>query len=224
MSKLLIFGDSILKGVTFSEEMGRYKICKPDYTVLENNGYEVTNLSKMGATIDYGEKVLKEELAEYDEDSVVILEYGGNDCDHPWRDISDAPEDAHGPVVTHEEFEQRYKGCVEYAKSKGAKVFISNLVPLDSDKYMDWISRGLNYDVILNWLGDKSMLYRWHESYSRITEKIAKLLGIQLIDLRGAFLTNHKFARLIGKDGIHPTEDGHRLICNTLTDAVLANA
>ncbi len=224
MSKVLIFGDSILKGVTYSDEIGKYKLCKPDYCQLEGEGYEVVNLSKMGATIDYGEKVIREELTEYDENNVVILEYGGNDCDHRWKEISDAPEAEHNAAVPHEEFEHKYKDCVEYAKSMGAKVFVANLVPLESDRYMDWISRGLDYDVILNWLGDKNMLYRWHESYSRIVENIAKSLGAKLVDLRGAFLTTHSFGKLICKDGIHPTENGHRLICNTLTDAVLANA
>ena len=223
MSKLLILGDSILKGVTYADGAGRYKLCKPDYTKLEEQGYEVVNLSKMGATINYGDKVLREELTEYDESNIVLLEYGGNDCDHRWREISDSPESEHNAAVPREKFETMYKDCVEYAKSMGAKVLVSNLVPLESERYMDWISRGLNYNVILKWLGDKGMLYRWHESYSRTIEKIAQSLGAKLVDLRSAFLTTHSFGDLICKDGIHPTEDGHRLICSTVTNAVLNN-
>ena len=88
---------------------------------------------------------------------------------------------------------------------------------------MDWISRGLDYDVILNWLGDKSMLYRWHENYNRLVEKIADKFNISLVDVRGAFLTAHNFKTLISADGIHPTEDGHSLINKTITNAVLAS-
>lgn len=223
MSKFIILGDSILKGVTYAEGIGKYKLCKPDYSKLEEQGYEVINLSKMGATISYGEKVLKEELKECDENTVVLIEYGGNDCDYRWSEISDSPNTPHSAAIPHEKFEEAYKGCVEYAKSMGAKVFVSNLVPLQSDRYMNWISRGLNYDVILNWLGDKDMLYRWHESYSRLVERIAEKLDAKLVDLRSAFLTTHSFCDLICKDGIHPTEDGHRLICNTVTNAVLSN-
>lgn len=224
MSKLIILGDSILKGVTLSDALGRYKLCQTDYGRLKNAGYEINNLSKMGATIDYGSRVLKEEIPDYCEDNVVILEYGGNDCDYRWRDISESPAEAHKANVSHEEFEAKYKDCIEYAKSKGAKVMVANLVPLESDRYMNWISRGLDYEVILNWLGDKSMLYRWHESYSRITERVAELFDAPLIDLRGAFLTNHRFGKLISGDGIHPTEEGHELICKTITDAVLGTA
>lgn len=222
MSKLLIFGDSILKGVTFSDSLGKYRLCKPDYSRLEEKGLEVTNLSKMGATIDYCDKILKEELPQYDEESIVLFEYGGNDCDHPWREISEAPDEEHYAVNPHSIFESKYKSCIEYAKSMGAKVLISNLVPLESSRYMDWISKGLKKEEILKWLGDEGMLYRWHESYSNLIEKLAQSLGATIVDLRGAFLTKHRFGDLISKDGIHPTEDGHKLICDTVTDAVLA--
>jgi len=221
MKKLFIFGDSILKGVTFSEEAGRYKICLPDYVGLAEEGIEVNNLSKMGATIEYGERILGEELAGMDADSIVLLEYGGNDCDHKWKDISDAPDEEHTCNTDPALFERLYKSCVEKARAVGARVLISNLPPLDSEKYMRWISRGLNYDVILEWLGDASMLYRWHENYNRLVERIAERCGAQLVDLRGAFLTAHNFKKLISADGIHPTEDGHSLITQTLVNAIL---
>ncbi len=224
MKKLFIFGDSILKGVTFSEEMGRYKICLPDYQSLSANGIEVNNLSKMGATIEYGERILKEELPEIDGDSIVLLEYGGNDCDHKWKDIAVNPEEEHSCNTAPDLFERLYKACIEYARSVGARVLISNLPPLDSEKYMRHISRGLDYDVLLNWLGDTSMLYRWHENYNRLVERIAEKCGAQLLDLRSAFLTSHNFKKLISADGIHPTEDGHSLITQTLTNAILSKA
>lgn len=222
MKKLFIFGDSILKGVTFSEEANRYRICLPNYESLSENGIEVNNLSKMGATIEYGERILKEELSGMDGESIVLFEYGGNDCDHKWKEISAYPEDEHVCNTSPALFERLYGACMEYAHSVGARILISNLPPLDSEKYMNWICRGLDYDVILKWLGDTSMLYRWHENYNRLVERIADKFGAELVDLRGAFLTSHNFKTLISADGIHPTEDGHRLITKTLTDAVLA--
>lgn len=222
MKKLLIFGDSILKGVTFSAENGKYKLCPQDYSKLSSEGISVNNLCKMGATIEYGEKILKEELKDGGNNCTVLFEYGGNDCDYPWRAISENPNDNHRCRTLPSVFEKKYKECIEYALLSGAKVIISNLPPLDSEKYMQWICRGLNYDVILRWLGDKSMLYRWHENYNRLVEKIADSFGLTLIDLRSAFLTSHSFDTLISNDGIHPTEAGHRLINTLLTDTVLA--
>lgn len=193
----------------------------PDYSRLELEGFEVNNLSKMGATIDYGERVLREELTDYDPDSVVLLEYGGNDCDFRWKDISENPDAEHHCNTEQREFVKKMASCVEYARSKGARVILANLVPLDSEKYMNWISRGLDYDTILGWLGDKNLLYRWQESYSRTVEKLAERLGTELIDLRGAFLCSHDFDNLISADGIHPTAQGHDIICDAVTEAVL---
>ncbi len=221
MGKILILGDSILKGVTFDSDMKRHKLCKPNYSRLDAEGYEVNNLSKMGATIDYGARVLREELTDYDTENVVILEYGGNDCDFHWKDISENPEAEHHCNTEMRDFIKKFATCVEYARSKGARVILANLVPLDSEKYMNWISRGLDYDTILRWLGDKNLLYRWQESYNRTVEKLAEKLGTELVDLRGAFLCSHNFRSLISEDGIHPTQQGHELICETLAEAVL---
>lgn len=222
MKKLIILGDSILEGVTLSDKTERYRLCIPDYESLAKEGVEVKNFCKMGATIGYGERVLKEELKGGGEDCIVLFEYGGNDCDYRWSEISENPKGRHLCRTLPTEFEKVYGACVQYARSKGAKVLISNLPPLDSERYMNWISRGLNYDVILGWLGDKSMLYRWHETYNRLVERVAEKFNIALVDLRGAFLTSHNFKRLISGDGIHPTEDGHSLIRRKVTDAVLA--
>ena len=224
MKKLIILGDSILKGVTFSKENGRYKLCLPDYGELGKEGIQVSNFSKMGATIDYGERVLREELKGKGEACTVPFEYGGNDCNYPWKDISENPDDKYCCRTEPSRFEKIYTSCVEYARSVGAKVLISNLPPLDSEKYMAWITRGLNYDVILGWLGDKNMLYRWHENYNRLVERTAEKFNAILVDLRSAFLTARNFKSLISEDGIHPTEDGHRLINRTVTKAVLSLA
>ncbi len=223
MSKLLILGDSILKGVTFKSEIKRHKLCLPNYDRLADEGYEVNNLSKMGATSEYGLRVLREELTEYDPESVVLLEYGGNDCDFRWKDISEHPEAEHCCNTEQSRFIKIMSDAISYAKSMGARVILANLIPLDSDKYMNWISRGLDYDTILGWLGDKNLLYRWQESYSRTVEKLADRLGVELIDLRGAFLCSHEFESLISEDGIHPTEEGHAIICDTVTEAILAH-
>lgn len=217
--KLYIFGDSILKGVTFSGTKGRYSLVDNDYKRLTDSGYEISNLSRMGATIEYGEKIIKEELT--GEGDTVLIEYGGNDCDFIWRDVASDPTAEHSCRTLPEVFERKYRECIDFAKSKGARVLISNLIPLDSEKYFDFISNGLDKSTLLGWLGDKSMLYRWQENFSRRVEHLAEITGEELVDLRGAFLLSHEFGELLSADGIHPTEKGHRLICDTVTKAVI---
>ncbi len=220
MKQIYLFGDSIIKGVTYSEDAGRHKLLPGRFASLAEKGYAVKNCSLMGATVEEGFTMLGRKLTDADRDTVVLLEYGGNDCDYRWPEISADPTASHLPKTPLESFTRRYGELVSLAREKGASVFICNLVPLDAEKYMRWIARGLDYDSILGWLGDPSMLYRWHEYYSRTTEKLAQRLGCPLIDLRMPFLLSHNYRNLLSADGIHPTRAGHDLIEETVLAAL----
>ncbi|MBE6614980.1 MAG: SGNH/GDSL hydrolase family protein [Ruminococcaceae bacterium] len=220
MKQIFIFGDSIVKGVTYSTEADKYRLVPDRYATLASRGWEIKNCALMGATVEEGTKMLQKKLVDTSEDTTVLLEFGGNDCDYHWADISADPTAAHQPKTPLEHFTRLYGELVSCAREKGASVYICNLVPLDSDKYMNWISRGLNYDSILGWLGDSSMLYRWHEFYSRTTEKLAEKLDCPLIDLRQPFLMSHHYRNLLSDDGIHPTAEGHALIDRTIAAAL----
>lgn len=51
--RLVIFGDSIAKGVMFQD--GRYHLCRAhDFDALAQQGVEVLNFAKMGACTDTG--------------------------------------------------------------------------------------------------------------------------------------------------------------------------
>ena len=215
--KIDIYGDSILRGVMYDEESASYKL-RNGYKLecFSNRGIEVRNNSRIGATIEKGRDALERKLQDCDSSTLVILEYGGNDCDFEWKNVSEAPFAEHTPHIEPQRFIDTYKQVATAAKRKGATVAITSLVPIDSAKYMKWISRNLSYDNILNWLGDESMLFRWQEYYSHLVEGIARELKCEFIDLRREFLLSHKFQKLLCADGIHPTQAGHELIEKTL--------
>ena len=163
--------------------------------------------------------MLQRKLTDSSADTTVLLEYGGNDCDHLWSAISDNPAADHQPKTPLDCFIAQYGELINYARSKGAAVYICNLVPLDADKYIRWISRNLNYDRILGWLGDTSMLYRWQEHYSRLSEQVAKLANCRLLDLRSVF--KGEMGSLLGIDGMHPSAEGHSIIREAFQQKIL---
>lgn len=220
MKRILIFGDSIMRGVYYSEEAGRHKLFGERLANLRENGYEIKNCSIMGATIDTGRELISKRLTDPAENTTVIFEYGGNDCDFKWGEISANPAGEFSPNTPYEKFVSTYGECIDYARNLGAKVHVCNLVPLDSDRYMKWISRNLNHDNIISWLGDTSMLYRWQEYYNRTAEMIAQKFSCSLIDIRSPFLLSHNYSNLLSADGIHPTIEGHRVIDRLLTESV----
>lgn len=218
MKSLKIFGDSILRGVIYSSEQQKYKLCDDcKFKSLASYDVDAHNYAKMGLTIDGGLNALHSKLDNCDENTTVLLEFGGNDCDYKWADVSADPEGSFVPNTPADAFVEKYSNAIEFARSRGATVAVANLVPIDPVKYMKWISRGLNYDNIMHWLGDVTMLSRWQEYYSRLTEQIAAMTGCRLLDLRNAFLLDHGFSDLLCADGVHPTQRGHNIIKERIT-------
>ena len=222
MKKLIIYGDSIMRGITYSEQMGRHKLCKGyDFKSITEVGYEIKNRARMGATIVRGMDILESTLDDCGAGAVVLFEFGGNDCDHDWNAVSESPTEKHLPHIDEDTFVSYYKAAIAKARAAGATVVMTNMIPIDADRYMQTISRSNSYENILSWLGDASMLYRFQEHYNRIVERLAIEVGCPMIDLRGEFLLSHDYKALISADGIHPTEAGHDLIEQTLKDFLL---
>ena len=219
MKELIIFGDSILKGVIYSRDGKKYRLYKGElFEKMKNKGIELFSYCKMGFTIprafSYVREVLgdRESLAGRD----VLLEYGGNDSMFDWRSVSEFPEAQHRPVTDIDEFADTYDRLIKTLKARGACVKLSNLIPIDPEKYMNYISEGLSYENILRWLGDVSMLYRFHETYNRRIYELAAANDAEIVDLREDFLLSHNFSELLCPDGIHPTVKGHEMIENIL--------
>ncbi len=223
MKNLKIFGDSILRGVMYSENEKRYRLCDDNkFKSFAEHGIQVDNNSKMGCTIDTGAKLIEKRLADCSNDTTVLIELGGNDCDYDWAAISEDPDGSFLCKTPEDEFVNKYGKAITAAREKGAEVVVSSLVPIDPDKYFNWISKELCPDNIMKWLGDKSVLYRWQEHYDRLVRQIADKFGCRVIDLRTPFLLSHDYKNLLCADGIHPTEKGHKLIRKTLLENACA--
>lgn len=223
MNRLFIYGDSILKGVTFSEERKRLVIASEGgYGEIERMGYQVRNRSRLGATITKGLDMMENTINECGEGDIVLLEYGGNDCDYEWQRISDDPNGVFLPHTPEAQFTKEYSLAIEKVRERGATPILSTLVPVDSERYIKWITKDKSYENIMRWLGDTSMLYRWQERYNRLVESIARCFRCQMLDVRDKFLLSHDYKSLISADGIHPTEEGHMMIRNTLKGLLMS--
>ena len=222
MRKLIIFGDSILKGVIYSRDGKKYKTYKGTLSErMRSKGIELMSYCKMGYTVPraygYVSQILGDKGSLRGRD--VLLEYGGNDSMFDWKKVSEFPDEKHFPVTDLDEFASKYDSLIKNLRSRGANVRLSNLIPIDPEKYLDHISEGLSYENILRWLGDVSMLYRFHETYNRKIYELAAENNVGIVDLRGSFLLAHDFTELLCPDGIHPTDKGHALIENILLDS-----
>lgn len=216
----LVWGDSVARGVILEDGRQRYTLSPYPAAnlVAEELGIQVINRSRMGITSADGVMLQQKDIEKGLRADVAVLEFGGNDCDFNWKEISDAPEQTHLPKTSAEVYEKNMKQMIQSARDAGMEPILCNLPPIYAEKYFSFISEsGLSSDNILRWLGDKFQIYRFQERYSMIATKVAIECGCRLCDIRSAFLNVWDYKNnLYCRDGIHPTTEGQRLIGQTI--------
>lgn len=216
---ICILGDSIAKGVVFDTTKNRYTITKNSFANRIANRWDVSvkNLSKFGSTVTDGVHRFLKQKDELEDCQTVFMNFGGNDSDFNWSAISETPDAQHDPKTGLDVFEDTYMELIEAVREEGKKPVLMNLPPVDHKRYFSWISRELNGENILKWLGGSSeFIYRWHEQYNIAVHKIARHTDVKLLDIRSAFLERRDYCDLLSADGIHPNEDGHDLIAEQI--------
>ena len=220
--KVVVWGDSVAKGVVYDETRGRYALSPITAATIagERLGLEIVNRSRMGATVADGERMMQADLRRGLTADMAIIEYGGNDCDFNWRAISADPDAVHDPKTPAPLFAEKLQGMIDAVISAGIEPVLVTLPPIVSARYFDFISRGLDAAHILRWLGDKDHIYRYHERYSAVISRIARDCGCRLFDLRAEFLALWDTERLFCFDGIHPNEEGQRFMGDAIVRAI----
>lgn len=221
--KVLIFGDSLARGVVWDEGRGRYSLSPHAAVrrVAEETGMNIVNRARMGMTAEGGLACMKADLAAGMTADTVLIEFGGNDSDFDWRAISEDPHADHMPKNRIDSYEKDIREMIEMANGRGMSVVLCTLPPIISENYFDFFSQGgLNTDNILSWLGDKNKIYRFHERYSLVLSRLAREYGCRLLDLRSAFLEKWDARPYFCRDGIHPNDIGQELIADTVLSQI----
>lgn len=223
MTNISAFGDSVLKGVIL--ENNKYKVSKNNFANICEEILEVKieNKAKFGSTISIGEKSIEKNLdiIKNCNSKYVIMEFGGNDCDFNWKEISENPKINHNPNSEIHEFTSIYTKLINEIRSMKKIPVLLSLPPIDSKKYFNKISQGLNSENILEWMnGNKQYISNWHERYNIEVFKLAINNNVPIIDITSKFLEVKDYSRLLCDDGIHPNEEGHKLIAKSIKEHV----
>jgi len=214
--KIEVFGDSILKGIQINPDNNRYHVDNNiDVGLLESRfSLEIVNRAKFGCTITKGEQLVNKYLEESPTCTAIIMDFGGNDCDYKWAEVSENPDGDHEPHTPIQKFIRIYTKIIHTLQERAIQPILTTLPPLDPHRFFDWFYKDLNKENILRFLGNINAIYRAQEYYSRTVESIAKATGAMLVDLRGAFLKERRIEKFLCLDGIHPTTEGQQLITN----------
>ena len=221
--KFLLYGDSISKGVVYDEEKEKYVLLEESYVNILQSKLKgvVHNAGKFGNTVLRAAGRLQNDVLKNNPD-IVIIEFGGNDCDFNWEEIAENPLEQHNPNTDFNIFQKTLKGLVDSLNSSGIIPVLMTLPPLDCDRYFKWISKNSSImgDKILTWLGSVSKIYWWQERYNSAIISTAQETGTRWIDIRSAFLKNPDFRQFLCVDGIHPNQKGHILIAEKIMEYI----
>ena len=214
--KVSVFGDSILKGVQPDPLHRRY--CVNDSmglsAIANRYGISVQNFSKLGCTITKAWFYVQKMFSRIDAD-MVLMNFGGNDCDFNWSSIAESPMGIHAPNTEIGEFSSTYGRIVDHVKARRRLPVLSTLVPVQKDKYIDYICRRDNLDRknVNLWMENNSIdLDSLQGTYSDAVRSVAASREIPVLDLRSAFLSQGNPDAFMSEDGIHPNARGQKLI------------
>jgi len=221
--KIEVFGDSLLKGIQVNPKNNRYHVDNHiDVEGLEKtHSLRIKNFSKLGCTITKGFSLIESRLKNGEAYcDAIVMDYGGNDCDFNWKEIAEKPEDEHLPNTPINIFVETYYRIITLLKENGIRPILTNLPPLDAQRFFDWYCNGLNKTNILEWLEGVESIYRWQENYSKTVEKIAIETDTLFVDIRGAFLKQGRIRRFFCEDGTHPNTEGQKIITEAFFDFI----
>ncbi len=223
MKKLNAFGDSVLRGVIL--DGGRYKFSKSCFAdiLAQKLGTEIKNKGKFGATVSVGEKAIERNIENITESTseYVVTEFGGNDCDFDWKSVAENPDMPHMPKTDIKSFSEIYTGILNRIKSLGKIPVMLSLPPIDSERFFETVSSGLNKENIMKFLGgNKHHISDWHERYNIEVFKIAAANSVPIIDITSRFFECSNYTDYLCADGIHPNEKGHGFIADIICDYI----
>jgi lysophospholipase L1-like esterase len=217
MNSICIFGDSISKGVVFDAVKKKYSVLKDSFAgLIGREGVSVKNHARFGSTVTEGMAVLSRHRESPGACDLTLLEFGGNDCDYNWAEVSRDPLRKHDCKTPLALFPEKYRAMIDAVVSGGGRPLLLTLPPIDERRYFAWISKGLNADNIIDFLGGVRTIFTWQETYSGVVRALSEARNVPLVDIRAAFLARRDWRDSLCEDGIHPNGEGHRLIFEIL--------
>jgi len=220
INSVCIFGDSVAKGVVFDAVKNKYRLLKENFAniVQRQQNISIFNFARFGCTISMGSEILKRHESELNAFDYTLLEFGGNDCDYNWAEISKDPLGQHVCNTPIALFREKYMELIDRVLQNGGRPVLLNLPPIDPKRYFKWASRGLDKKNILAFLGEVDAIFKWQEMYSTTIEELAAKEKIPMIDIRSGFMSKKNFSAYLCADGIHPNEKGHLLISRAIRE------
>lgn len=206
--KLVVFGDSILKGVITIPNSGKlFDTTENDSLSLARKelGFELDNRSIYGNITSKGLVKLQKYLekcsaGEQEAADFCIIEFGSNDCDYDWGTLVQK--------VPLADYLENLSQMVSLCRANKVTPLMMGLIPYVCDDWFKTIIKGQDEAAILKFLGGTAeTLGKNQLIYKNAQADFVKKNNVQFLDPWELF-QGHK--ELMCYDGIHPNENGYQ--------------
>lgn len=206
--KLVVFGDSILKGVITIPNSGKlFDTTENDSLSLARKelGFELDNRSIYGNITSKGLVKLQKYMekcsaGEQEAADFCIIEFGSNDCDYDWGTLVQK--------VPLADYLENLSQMVSLCRANKVTPLMMGLIPYVCDDWFKTIIKGQDEAAILKFLGGTAeTLGKNQLIYKNAQADFVKKNNVQFLDPWELF-QGHK--ELMCYDGIHPNENGYQ--------------
>lgn len=218
----VVFGDSIAKGLELKNGRPKPLEISAVDVIAKHFNIDILNKSSFGQTIiRLKEKGLVEEFIKKSSKknrNIAVFCIGGNDCDFDWKAISQTPDSEHYCKTSLKDFIDTYLDLIKKLKKQKIEVYICALPVVCSRMFFNnYVCALANKEKILHFLeNDTSKISRHQEIYNNALRELAQANKCVFLDIRTPFLTVKNLEKVYSEDGLHPNEDGQRLIAQTV--------
>ena len=203
--KLVVFGDSILKGVITIPGSGKlFDVTENDSLSLAKKklGFELDNRSIYGNITSKGLVKLQKFFEKGENADFCIIEFGSNDCDYDWSTLIQK--------VPLQEYLENLSQMVSLCRSNKVTPLMMGLIPYVCDNWFKTIIKGQNEAAILDFLGGApETLGKNQVVYKNAQADFVQKNKVQFMDPWELFAGHPD---LMCYDGIHPNEAGYKLL------------
>ena len=185
--KLVVFGDSILKGVvTIPGSKNLFDVTENDSLTLAQKklGFELDNRSIYGNITSKGLVKLQKFFEKGGQADFCIIEFGSNDCDYDWGTLVQK--------VPLADYLENLKQMVELCRANKVTPLMMGLIPYVCDDWFKVIVKGHDEAAILDFLGGRpEKLGENQLVYKNAQKDFAENNNVQFFDTWELF-ENHK--------------------------------
>lgn len=222
----VVFGDSIAKGIVTTK--GSMYTAKDNAVSIVSKYYDqaITNVSRYGQTVKRldEKKIVDKFIKQVDKqkEKFAIISLGGNDSDFDWKEVSMDPDFNHLPKTPLAKFVSIYEKLIIKLKNNGFGVVLMTVFPIDSSRYFNnVIEKIADPNEVLKFLkGDVEQIKRFQEKYNNEVVQLAKKHKCILFDIRTKFLALPNYLDYICLDGVHPNEEGYKIISKFIIEKI----